>query len=100
MALLAQKQWMYPISSSLLCEGELRMIGATTEEEFRNISKRTVRCFAARKDLVEEPSIADSKLILRGLRPVYEKFHGVIILDDALDAAVDLSSRYISTGCP
>lgn len=83
-----------------LAKGELRMIGATTEEEFRkHIEKDRALLRRLKKIQVEEPSIADSKLILRGLRPVYEKFHGVIILDDALDAAVDLSSRYISTGC-
>ena len=45
---------------------------------------------------VDEPSVEDSKLILRGLRQAYEKYHGITFTDEALDAAVDLTSRYVT----
>ena len=79
-----------------LARGELRAIGATTLDEYRRIEKDPAleRRFAP--VYVEEPSAEDALAILRGLRPRYEDHHGVAIGDDALDAAVRLSARYLT----
>ncbi len=80
-----------------LASGELRCMGATTYSEFRNgfeKDKALSRRFA--KIDVDEPSLEDSYLILKGLAPKYEKHHGVKYTDKALHAAVDLSKKYIS----
>ena len=79
-----------------LARGELRAIGATTLDEYRRIEKDPAleRRFAP--VYVEEPSAEDALAILRGLRPRYEDHHGVDVGDDALDAAVRLSARYLT----
>ena len=79
-----------------LARGELRAIGATTLDEYRRIEKDPAleRRFAP--VYVEEPSAEDALAILRGLRPRYEDHHGVGIGEDALDAAVRLSARYLT----
>jgi ATP-dependent Clp protease ATP-binding subunit ClpC len=80
-----------------LARGELRAIGATTLDEYRTrIEKDPAleRRFAP--VYVEEPSEEDAIAILRGLRPRYEAHHRVEITDEALEAAVRLSSRYIT----
>ena len=80
-----------------LARGELHAIGATTLDEFRTrIEKDPAleRRFAP--VYVEEPSVEDTIAILKGLRPRYEAHHKVEIIDEALDAAVHLSSRYIT----
>ncbi len=80
-----------------LASGELKCMGATTYGEFRNgfeKDKALARRFA--KIDVEEPSLEDSYLILKGLAPKYEKHHGVKYTDKALHAAVDLSKKYIT----
>jgi ATP-dependent Clp protease ATP-binding subunit ClpC len=80
-----------------LARGELHAIGATTLDEYRTrIEKDPAleRRFAP--VYVEEPSIEDTILILKGLRPRYEAHHKVEITDDALDAAATLSARYIA----
>ena len=80
-----------------LASGELKCMGATTYAEFRNVFERDkalARRFA--KIDVDEPSLEDSYLILKGLAPKYEKHHGVKYTDEALHAAVDLSKKYIS----
>ena len=80
-----------------LARGELHAIGATTLDEYRTrIEKDPAleRRFAP--VYVEEPSIEDTILILKGLRPKYEAHHKVEITDDALDAAATLSARYIA----
>ncbi|MDQ2807072.1 MAG: AAA family ATPase [Chloroflexota bacterium] len=79
-----------------LARGELQCIGATTLDEYRkHIEKDAAleRRFAT--VFVEQPSVEDALLILRGLRPRYEEHHGLKITDAALDAAVHLSTRYI-----
>ncbi|KRM93164.1 ATP-binding Clp protease subunit [Lentilactobacillus senioris DSM 24302 = JCM 17472] len=80
-----------------LARGELQMIGATTLDEYQKYIEADAaleRRFA--KVMVAEPSVEDTKAILMGLRPKYEKHHKVQITDDAIDAAVNLSNRYIS----
>ena len=80
-----------------LARGELQIIGATTTDEYRkHIEKDAAfeRRFQPVK--VNEPSEEETKEILKGLRPLYEEHHGVVITDEALDAAVKLSRRYIS----
>jgi ATP-dependent Clp protease ATP-binding subunit ClpC len=80
-----------------LARGELHAIGATTLDEYRTrIEKDPAleRRFAP--VYVEEPSVEDTVAILKGLRPKYEGHHKVEITDEALDAAVHLSNRYIT----
>ncbi|MFC0290218.1 ATP-dependent Clp protease ATP-binding subunit [Bombilactobacillus bombi] len=79
-----------------LSRGELQMIGATTLDEYQKYIEKDA-AFARRfaKVQVEEPSVADSFLILQGLRPEYEEHHQLKITDEALKAAVKLSQRYL-----
>ena len=80
-----------------LASGELKCMGATTYSEFRNVfekDKALARRFS--KIDVDEPTLEESYLILKGLAPKYEKHHGVHYLDKSLHAAVDLSKKYIS----
>jgi ATP-dependent Clp protease ATP-binding subunit ClpC len=80
-----------------LARGELHAIGATTLDEYRTrIEKDPAleRRFAP--VYVDEPSVEDTIAILRGLRPKYEAHHKVEILDESLEAAARLSSRYIT----
>jgi ATP-dependent Clp protease ATP-binding subunit ClpA len=80
-----------------LAKGTLRAIGSTTLEEFRkHFEKDRALLRRFKKVDVFEPSPEDTKLILRGLRENYEKFHGVTYTDEALDAAVDLTTRYVT----
>ncbi|OGG41332.1 ATP-dependent chaperone ClpB [Candidatus Jorgensenbacteria bacterium RIFCSPLOWO2_01_FULL_45_25b] len=80
-----------------LARGELRAIGATTTREYqKHIEKDAALERRFQPIVVEEPSIEDSIAILRGLKEKYEMHHGLKISDDAIIAAVDLSSRYIS----
>ena len=79
-----------------LARGEFQTIGATTNDEYRKFiekDKALERRFQPVS--VMEPSEDDCKKILRGIRPSFEKFHSVKISDGAIDAAVDLSVRYI-----
>ena len=80
-----------------LARGELRTIAATTWSEYKKYFEKDA-ALARRFQLVklEEPSVETSILILRGLKPKYESAHGVIIRDDAIIAAAELASRYIS----
>jgi len=80
-----------------LARGELHAIGATTLKEYQKYiekDKALERRFQA--VMVDEPSVEDSVSILRGIKDKYELHHGVRIKDDAVIAAVELSSRYIS----
>jgi ATP-dependent Clp protease ATP-binding subunit ClpB len=80
-----------------LARGELKAIGATTLREYqKHIEKDPALQRRFQPVYVEEPSHEDSIAILRGLKDKYELFHGVRILDEAIVAAVNLSSRYIS----
>ncbi|MBU1641891.1 ATP-dependent Clp protease ATP-binding subunit ClpA [bacterium] len=80
-----------------LASGELKCMGATTFAEYRNAFEkdRALSRRFARID-VDEPSAEDSLLILKGLREKYEEHHGVKYTDKALQAAVDLSKKFIS----
>jgi ATP-dependent Clp protease ATP-binding subunit ClpB len=80
----------------MLARGELRMIGATTLDEYRkHIEKDTALERRFQPVLVEAPTVDDTVGILRGLKERYEVHHGVRITDAALVAAADLSDRYI-----
>ncbi|MCE9644056.1 AAA family ATPase [Candidatus Parcubacteria bacterium] len=80
-----------------LARGELRAIGATTLKEFqRHIEKDPALTRRFQPVYVLEPSVEDAVAILRGLKEKYELYHGVRITDDAILAAVNLSSRYIT----
>ncbi len=80
-----------------LARGELRAIGATTLKEYqKHIEKDPALTRRFQPVQVLEPSIEDAVAILRGLKEKYELYHGVHITDDAIIAAVNLSSRYIS----
>ena len=80
-----------------LARGELRCIGATTLNEYReNIEKDAALARRFQQVLINEPSINDSISILRGLKEKYEIHHGIKILDSALISAVKLSKRYIN----
>ena len=80
-----------------LARGELRAIGATTLREYqKHIEKDPALTRRFQPVYVQEPSIDDAMTILRGLKERYELYHGVRITDDAIQAAVALSSRYIT----
>jgi ATP-dependent Clp protease ATP-binding subunit ClpB len=80
-----------------LARGELHAIGATTLKEYqKHIEKDPALARRFQPIFVDEPSIDDTIAILRGLKEKYELFHGVRITDDAIIAAVNLSSRYIT----
>ncbi len=81
----------------MLARGELRLIGATTLDEYReNIEKDPALERRFQQVFVGEPSVEDTVAILRGLKPRYEAHHGVEISDGALIAAATLSNRYIT----
>ncbi|MFN8587444.1 MAG: type VI secretion system ATPase TssH [Candidatus Eisenbacteria bacterium] len=80
-----------------LARGELRTIAATTWSEYKKYFEKDP-ALERRFQLVklDEPSAADAVVMMRGLRDTYEKAHGVRILDEAVVAAAELSSRYIA----
>lgn len=80
-----------------LARGDLRLIGATTLKEYQKyIEKDPALTRRFQPVYVNEPSVEDATAILRGLKERYEVYHGVKITDDAIIAAVDLASRYIT----
>ncbi len=80
-----------------LARGELRAIGATTLREYqKHIEKDPALARRFQPVYVDEPSVDDAIAILRGLKEKYEVFHGVRITDDAIIAAVNFSTRYIT----
>jgi type VI secretion system protein VasG len=80
-----------------LARGELRTVAATTWSEYKKYFEKDP-ALARRFQLVklDEPSVETATLILRGLKGKYEEAHGVVVRDDAVQAAAELSSRYIS----
>ncbi|MEA2017709.1 MAG: ATP-dependent Clp protease ATP-binding subunit ClpA [Campylobacterota bacterium] len=85
------------ILKPLLSNGKLRLIGATTYEEYRNDfgkDKAFSRRFA--KVEIKEPSIEDTVLILNGLKSKYEEFHGVKYNENSLELAAQLSKKFIN----
>ncbi|MEU4648089.1 ATP-dependent chaperone ClpB [Nocardia fluminea] len=82
----------------LLARGELRLVGATTLDEYRKyIEKDAALERRFQQVLIGEPSVADTIGILRGIKERYEVHHGVRITDSALVAAATLSDRYITS---
>lgn len=85
------------ILKPLLARGEIQLIGATTINEYRKYIEKDIaleRRF--NKVKIEEPSKKDTVEILKGIRDKYEAHHNVKISDQAIEAAVDLSVRYIN----
>jgi len=80
-----------------LARGELRTIAATTWSEYKKYFEKDP-AMARRFQLVklEEPSVETATLILRGLKNFYEKAHGVVVRDDAIETAVSISEKYIT----
>lgn len=80
-----------------LARGELRLIGATTLDEYqKHIEKDAALERRFQQVLIEEPTVEDAISILRGLKEKYEVHHGVKITDQAIVSAVELSNRYIT----
>jgi len=80
-----------------LSRGELQVIGATTMDEYRkHIESDAALERRFQSILVEEPSMEETIAILNGIRGAYEEHHRLIISDEAIDAAVKLSARYVS----
>ncbi len=80
-----------------MARGDIQVIGATTVNEYRKyIEKDSALERRFSPVMVEEPTISETKGILYGIRKVYEDHHGIIISDGAVEAAAELSERYIS----
>ena len=79
----------------VLAAGELRVIGSTTFEEFKQIEKDRALARRLQKIIVEEPTIDETARILEGLRSHYESHHHVTYEDEALPTAAKLSSRHL-----
>lgn len=79
-----------------LSRGELSVIGATTQDEYRNTILKNAALARRFNDVViNEPTAADALRILQGVKELYEKHHHVVLPDDVLKAAVDYSIQYI-----
>lgn len=79
-----------------LSRGELSVIGATTQDEYRNTILKNAALARRFNDVViNEPTAADTLRILQGIKKLYEKHHHVVLPDDVLKAAVDYSIQYI-----
>ncbi|MDR1276658.1 MAG: type VI secretion system ATPase TssH [Candidatus Accumulibacter sp.] len=80
-----------------LARGELRTCAATTWKEYKKYFEKDA-ALTRRFQLValDEPSVEDTRQILRGVKPAYEKSHGIIISDAAIECAADYADRYIS----
>ena len=79
-----------------MARGEIRVIGATTPEEYRRHIERDPALERRFQPVtVEAPNREETKAILEGLRERYERHHGLLISEAAIDAAIDLSIRYI-----
>ena len=80
-----------------LARGELQLIGATTVDEFRKYFEKDAALERRFQPVtVEEPSVDQTIEILKGIRHKYEEHHGVVITDEAIEAAARLSKRYIN----
>lgn len=80
-----------------LARGELQVIGATTIDEYRKyLEKDSALERRFQPVTVDEPTEEETVCILSGIRPKYEEFHNIFISDDAIEAAVRLSARYIN----
>jgi ATP-dependent Clp protease ATP-binding subunit ClpA len=85
------------ILKPVLASGDLRCIGSTTYEEYKNHFEKD-RALSRRFEKIEvtEPSVSDTIKILKGLRSRYEEHHGIVYTDQALKTAVELSAKYIN----
>ncbi|MDQ0297683.1 ATP-dependent Clp protease ATP-binding subunit ClpE [Salibacterium salarium] len=83
------------IMKPALARGEVQVIGATTLDEYRKIEKDAALERRFQPVMVNEPTLEDSTSILEGLKDNYEKYHQVTYTDEALQACVHLSNRYI-----
>ncbi|MCI5730400.1 MAG: ATP-dependent Clp protease ATP-binding subunit, partial [Eubacterium sp.] len=80
-----------------LARGEIQVIGATTREEYRkHIEKDAALERRFQPVVIEEPTAVQTISMLKGLRSRYEDFHNVVITDEAIEAAVNLSVRYVN----
>ena len=80
-----------------LARGDIRVIGATTLNEYRKyIEKDAALERRFQPVIVEEPSLEDAKEMIYGVKSFYEKHHGVTITDEAIDSAINLSERFIT----
>lgn len=79
-----------------LSRGSIQVIGATTLDEYRTIEKDRALERRFQSITINEPTVADSITILKGIRKSFEEFHNLEISDEALEAAVSLSKRYIA----
>ncbi len=85
------------IMKPALARGELRCIGATTFQEYKRFIEDDVALERRFQPIaIAPPSVQESKKILAGMAPSYEKHHGITISPEAIDAAVELSERYIT----
>ena len=85
------------ILKPILAKGDIQIIGATTIEEYRKyIEKDSALTRRMQPIQVDEPSLADTRKIIYGIKDQYESHHGVEITDEAIDAAVELTDRYIN----
>lgn len=85
------------ILKPILARGDVQIMGATTIDEYRkHVEKDSALSRRMQPIQVDEPSLEDTRKIIKGLKDKYEKHHGVEISDEAIKAAVDLSSRYIT----
>ncbi|HUT95602.1 MAG TPA: ATP-dependent Clp protease ATP-binding subunit [Thermoguttaceae bacterium] len=83
-----------------LARGEIQCIGATTMDEYRKYIEKDAALARRFQEIIVDPSSKGETIdILKGLRDRYEKHHHVQITDDAVDAAVELSSRYVTGRC-
>lgn len=79
-----------------LSRGEIQVLGATTQEEYRKFIRKDAALERRFQPVqLEAPTPAVAKTILATLRPRYESYHGLVITDEAIDAAVTLSQRYL-----
>lgn len=85
------------ILKPILAKGDIQIIGATTIEEYRKyIEKDSALTRRMQPIQVDEPSLSDTRKIIYGLKDQYETHHGVEITDEAINAAVELTDRYIN----
>ncbi len=79
-----------------LSRGSLRVIGATTLDEYRTVEKDRALERRFQSIMVNEPTVEDAVKIMQGVKESFEQFHHLTITDDAIEAAVNLSKRYIT----
>ncbi len=89
------------ILKPMLAKGELQVVGATTPQEYEKYIKNDLTLDRRLQPIfVSEPSSAETEKILKGVRPIYEKYHGVIIEDSALAAAVSATAKIKTRAYP